>query len=99
MTNYSGRTTSHSHKFDNWKETPTEIISDCIKNVILFDVQWSNCPIEVEAEVKRLWKNMEFGNDFYYYEWDSVEDEEQYPIIYEYLTSRGVTKCLIHWWW
>jgi hypothetical protein len=24
---------------------------------------------------------------------------EVYPIIDEYLMSKGVTTCLIHWWW
>ena len=75
----------------------------------VFDVQWSNCPVEVEEEVKRLWRDNELGNHRYFYSWnDSKEerdetgescDSEAYPIIAEYLRSRGVTQCWIRWWW
>ncbi len=72
---------------------------DCIKQVTVFEVQWTNCPVEVKEEVKRLWKNCEFGNDYFYYNWEAIEDSDSYPLIHEYLSSRGVTECLIHWWW
>lgn len=98
---YSGRTTAHAHKFDNWEEKGKGIGKDCIQKCDFFDVQWSNCPVEVEAEVIRLWHDAELGNDKYFYKWDSdCEVAEEYPIIHEYLTSRGITgRCLIHWWW
>lgn len=96
---YSGRTTALGHKFKDWEEKGKGIGKDCIQEVTLFDVQWSNCPVEVLEEVQKLWCNMGFGNDFYYFSWDSEECSEDYPIIHEYLQSRNVTKCLIHWWW
>jgi hypothetical protein len=109
MTEYSGRTTCYEHKKgDGWKETPGAG-NDCIQQVTVFEVQWSNCPVEVCEEVRELWKEYGYGNDHYYHWWDDSESErdengvseasECYPIIADYLRSRNVTKCLIHWWW
>ena len=100
MTDYSGRTTAYGHKFGDWEKNGKNIGDDCIKQITLFDVQWSNCPVEVEEEVMRLWRDHNFGNDHYFYKWDGQhEDADRYPIIAEYLESRGVTECLINWWW
>lgn len=99
MTEYSGRTTAYAHKREDWQKKGLNIGDDCIQTQTIFEVQWSNCPVEVAAEVKKLWINREFGNDFYYASWESEENGEDYPIINEYLLSRGIEKCLIHWWW
>ena len=96
---YSGRTSAYVHKFNDWKSKDTADIPDCIQQHTIFEAQWTNCPVEVEDEVKRLWTNRELGNDKYYTQWDDEKDSEDYPIIAEYLRSRGITKCLIHWWW
>ena len=96
---YSGRVTDHCHKFDDWQEHDASHAEDCIRQHTLFDVQWSNCPVEVEAEVKQLWRDFGLGNDYYYVHWNTLDYGEEYPIIDEYLKSRGVTECLIHWWW
>jgi hypothetical protein len=96
---YSGRTTAHEHKFDNWREKVITNPNPAIKQVTVFDVQWSDCPVEVEAEVKQLWRDNELSNDNSYYSWNEKEDSETYPIIAEYLKSKGVTDCLINWWW
>ncbi len=105
---YSGETTNHatvSMVADKWKETPNSG-ADCIQAINFFDVQWSNCPVEVEEAVKKLWQDNELGNDNYFYSWDGDgingdenDDAELYPIINNYLKSRGITKCHIHWWW
>lgn len=97
-TNYSGRTTAYEHKHPGW-ETRDGNETDCIQQKTVFEVQWSNCPVEVEAEVIRLWQDYNFGNDSHYFSWESEENEIYYPIIGAYLKSRNVTKCLIHWWW
>lgn len=99
-TKYSGQTTAYEHKHgDEWKETPFAG-PECIRAVNLFDVQWSNCPVEVQDEVRKLWGDHELGNDRYIYKWDSNgEEAEDYPVIAEYLEMRGITDCLIHWWW
>jgi hypothetical protein len=127
MTQYSGRTTASVHKFDDWAEKDVSGVAPAIRQIYLFEVQWSDCPVEVETEVKKLWRWQELGNDFYYFSWDRDadayigEDELRdggrtanpiggvigedsklhlvFPMIDEYLMSKGVEKCLIHWWW
>jgi len=101
-TSYSGQTTNHNTrtmKDGKWKETPNSG-SECIQAVNFFDVQWSNCPIEVADEVRQLWRDVEYGNDAYFYDWEDADpDTENYPVIKKYLKSRGITECHIHWWW
>ena len=96
---YFGKTTAYEHKFnEDWKDSPGAG-AECIQAMNVFEVQWSNCPAEVEKEVITLWKDMSFGNDWFYYTWDPIEDEENYPGVAAYLKSRSIGKCLIHWWW
>lgn len=113
MVEYSGRTTAHEHKFDDWAKKTIRNPTPAVQQVYVFNAQWTDCPVEVEAEVKQLWRDREFGNDNYYAKWDRDDDagwteedgdenklfREKYPIIDEYLMSKGVEKCLIHWWW
>lgn len=105
---YSGRTTAYEHKRDSdWQVADLTNVRSAIRQETVFEVQWSDCPVEVENEVRELWIEQELGNDFFYYPWDSKDESddgngtlaEQYPIIAEYLKSKGVTECLIHWWW
>lgn len=98
MTKYSGRTTAYEHKRENWQEYKGPFKSS-IQNKIIFEVQWSDCPVEVEKEVKKLWSDYELGNDHSYINWESEEQGQDYPIIDEYLKSKNITECLIHWWW
>lgn len=72
---------------------------DPLKQVTILDVQWSNIPEDVYDEVVELWRTRELGNDYYYVPWNSEEDRHEYPLIAEYLDTRGVKECLIHWWW
>lgn len=97
---YSGKTTCFAHKHgDSWK-TSKGFGEDCIQQKTIFEVQWTNCPVEVQDEVRELWTQNGFGNDHYYAKWvDDGEHEDAYPIISEYLKSRGIKECLIHWWW
>lgn len=91
---YSGKTT-------NSREGIGDPGPAAIKQVTVFDVQWSDCPIEVEEEVKKLWRYYEYGNDHYIHKWETSADNEegQWPIIAEYLASKNVTECWIYWWW
>lgn len=106
MTEYCGRTSAYGHKHENWREFKGKI-PPAISQVTVFNAQWTDCPVEVENEVKRLWRDNELRNDVCYYHWtaeDQVDggrshDAETYPLIAEYLASKGVTDCLIHWWW
>ena len=115
MTEYSGRTSAHMHKFDDWKDHPGPF-APAISQMTVFNAQWTDCPIEVENEVKRMWGDHELGNDSHYDKWDrdadhytltpdgEISDVDStfalvYPLIDEYLMSHGISKCLIHWWW
>lgn len=68
-----------------------------------FDVQWSDAPVSVEAEISDLWRDMEFGNDHYIYKTNLDEELfEHCPKTYFWLKSKGVPlgdKVFIHWWW
>ena len=72
---------------------------DPVKQVTVLDAQWSNLPQGVVEEVHEFWRNMELGNDYYYAPFDVIEDEDSYPLIAEYLRSRGIENCLLHFWW
>lgn len=101
---YSGRTTALEHKNDRtWTQADISKVKDCIQTATIFDVQWSNCPVEVQDDVRSLWRNRDLGNDDHYVRYDkrAVDNGEWdlYPEIVHYLNSRGVTTCLIHWWW
>lgn len=82
----------------DWHKVPHQA-KPALSQRVVFDAQWTDCPVEVEAEVKRLWRDRELGNDHYYVSWDSNEMSADYPVIDEYLKANNVTKCLIHWWW
>lgn len=71
----------------------------CLSQVYVLGTTWTDCPVEVIEEVKRLWKNQEYGNDNCYHSWDPGYDAEEYPIIAEFLKSKDITNCLIHYWW
>lgn len=67
MTELSGRTTLHCHKFDNWREKEIpEDANPAVSKVWLFEAQWTLCPVEVEEQIKHLWELYEFENDNYY---------------------------------
>ena len=103
-TEYSGRTSAYSHKFDDWKEKPSNGVA-AISKVTLIEAQWSDMPVEVEEDVKRIWQSWEFGNDHYYFSITLEELETEYPEydkLIVWLNEKGVEKqenLLIHWWW
>ncbi len=96
--NYSGRTTVLEHKNEKTWQDYKGPFAPSITEETVFHAQWSECPIEVYREVQKLWSDSELGNDYYYLGWESEEMGEDYPIIDEYLKSKNVTKCLIHYW-
>lgn len=94
----SGKDTSYSSKWD--KEPDGE---SSVYKVWFFDVQWSDCPDEVQDEVRHAWSAYELGNDKYIIKRE-LDDElfEDYPLIYMWLKHKGVKeneKVIIHWWW
>jgi len=71
-----------------------------LSQVWLLEAQWSDIPKDVQDEVKKIWRENNYGNDYYYFVWDKIwDDDEQYPALAKYLSERNVTKCLIHYWW
>lgn len=71
-----------------------------ISSVMVFEVQWSNCPVEVIPDVVKLWENTDLYNDNYFFPWNGSDRLNwEYPLIAEYLKSRNVNECLIRWWW
>lgn len=93
-----GKDTSYSSK---WNKPPDG--NNSVYPVFLFDVQWSDCPIEVEKEVKELWREYELDNDHSYYRCQLDEElYSEYPKIYMWLKHKGIKEeqdVLIHWWW
>ena len=76
---------------------------ESVRKVWFFDVQWSDCPVEVESDVRKLWRDFEFGNDYYMFKGKlDAELFDSYPMIYMWLKHKGVQEdelVIIHWWW
>lgn len=72
---------------------------DPISHPTVFTAQWTDTPDEVYQEVVKFWRDYEYGNDYYYVNWSSLENGPDYPVIDAFLKERGITECLIHWWW
>ena len=104
---YSGRTTAPEHKRDDWKNNKGPF-EKAIQQKTIFYVQWTDCPVEVENEVKKLWRDNELNNNDYF-DWDATDDDddndeektliERYPVIHQYLIQHNIQNCLINWWW
>lgn len=106
---WSGRTTSYSHKFDDWATKPADGDS-AIKRPLFLDVQWSDCPVEVEREVVALWRSRELWNDVCIVK-TTMEDLQEWEEegtatanIQHFIKDKvpEVTDdelIIIHWWW
>lgn len=77
--------------------------SSSVKKVWFFDVQWTDCPEEVEEEVRHIWRAYELGNDNYIWKTQLTEELfNEYPKVYFWLKYNGVPegeKVIVHWWW
>lgn len=97
---WSGKTSSYHHK---WNDTPNpEGENEGLRKVWFLDAQWSTCPVEVEDEVKELWKDYELGNDHYMIKRSANDLVEDYPAITQYIREHGIPDnedVVIHWWW
>lgn len=108
MKTLSGRTTCHAHKFNDWKSKKADGHSS-VRSVKLFDVQWSDCPVEIEEIVEKMWQDYELGNDHYHLTFkgfddlkEMMSDEVDFELVKEYLQTKGVKdndEVIIHWWW
>lgn len=85
---------------------------DPVRQVTLLDVQWSNLDEEIVEEVRNLWRLEGLPNDSSYLTWRVAEEIEKdkdwveagrpggaCPKLNEYLKSRDIEECLIHYWW
>lgn len=74
--------------------------ADPISFETVLDAQRGELPSEVKEQISELWGDNELGNDDCYFKFNTAfEEAREYPIIAEYLKSRGVERCLIHYWW
>jgi len=74
------------------------------RKVWLLDAQWSDCPVEVVGEVKRLWRSRELGNDNCIVKTTLQELREMSAPIAQYVLEKEPlidpnNLILIHWWW
>lgn len=61
---WSGVTSAYTHKHTPTAKLPPDTKLG-VRKVWLLDAQWSTCPIEVENQVRVLWRFGELGNDKY----------------------------------
>lgn len=101
---YSGQTSSYTHKWNPDKPNDPKTKSG-LRKVWFLDAQWSTCPIEVENEVKMLWRDCDLGNDDYMLK-RSVEDllewGDKTKYLVQYIREHGIPddeEVVIHWWW
>jgi len=98
LVSLKGKDTSYGNKWNNPSDG-----DESVKKVWFFDVQWSDCPEEVEQEVRQAWRDYELGNDRYIIKRElDLELFDDYPRIYLWLKYKGVKegeKVIIHWWW
>lgn len=106
MLKYSGKTSSYHHK---WNNTPNpDGVDKGLRKVWFLDAQWSDCPVEVEDEVKALWVRYNLGNDRYMFKTtrkeliEEISQSIKVDYIVQYLAEQGVSdecEVVIHWWW
>lgn len=72
---YSGRTSSHSHKFDGWESKKADG-GPAVRTATVIEAQWSTMPIEVYEDVQRLWRYLDLGNDNYYWSFNMNDYRE-----------------------
>jgi len=75
MVVWSGKTASYHHKMFDTPNPP--YIKNALRKILFLDVQWTNCPIEVEDQVRDLWRLHELGNDNYILK-ESIESLIEY---------------------
>lgn len=100
---WSGKTSSYHHK---WHDTPNPENDNepALTKVWVLNAQWTNCPIEVEDEVRKIWVNSDLGNDTSIYKTTLQELIYDYPIIAQYIIEQNLDiqekdLLFIHWWW
>ena len=107
---WSDKTSSYHHK---WNDTPNpKDVNPALKQVWVLDLQWSDCPEELEREAKYIWQSWSLGNDHCYKEFTLEDLKSDYstdlPLINKYISEqiefrnldiKEKEQILIHWWW
>lgn len=102
MPNFSGRTTCHNHKFDDWK---SKACNGCeaISMQKVLHAQWSNMPIELLDEVQELWGEVQRAHHFHMVlNPDLLREDNPNSLLADWLESKGVKKdedIWMHYWW
>lgn len=101
MTEYSDERTGDAPVGDQHKELRQKLRSKpSVRQQWVLDAQWSDLPVEVEAQVKEAWQDYELGNDGYIFKYRVGEND--YPLIDEWCLQQGVPEdeiVWVHWWW
>lgn len=109
---WSGKTTSYHHKWHDTPNPPGEAKSG-FRKIWFLDAQWSDCPVEVEEEVRKIWQCLQLGNDHYIFKTCindlSMPSAQEYthgecPAIVQWVREKvpeikGDEIFIIHWWW
>lgn len=107
---WSNKTSSYHHK---WNDTPNpKDVEPALKQVWVLDLQWSDCPKELEREAKYMWESWNLGNNHCYKDFTLKELKSAYstdlPLIIKYISEqieirnldiKEKDQILIHWWW
>ena len=107
---WSDKTSSYHHK---WNDTPNpKDVNPALKQVWVLDLQWSDCPEELEREAKYIWQSWSLGNDHCYKQFTLEDLKSDYstdlPLINKYISEqiefrnldiKEKEQILIHWWW
>lgn len=107
---WNDKTSSYHHK---WHDTPNpDNVDQALKQVWVLDLQWSNCPEELEREAKYIWECWSLSNDYCYKQFTlkdlKLEHSLDLPLINKYILEQIEVRnldikedenILIHWWW
>lgn len=99
---WCGKTGSYHHKHNdtpNPKETPKALVKTWVLNA-----QWSDCPIEVQEEVARVYSDSDNLYNNSYWKMTLHELICDFPIIAQYLIEQDLNIelndiILINYWW
>ncbi len=100
---WSGVTTAYPHKHDPSAPLPADT-QKALHKVWLLDVQWSDCPVEVEAEVQQMWRDYSLANDHSVIKTTLCDLLDEHPLIAKFILEQEPSighdeKIFIHWWW
>lgn len=94
---WSGKTTASECNYRKPK--------NAFRKVWFFDVQWSDCPVEVKEQVKERWRELELGNDCYIFKTTRADlYYDKHYLILQFLLEKEPNlgndeQIIVHYWW